>query len=1370
MLKLKNKKWLLISLVVALFLGWSLYLIPGGPLGGVTYAVTIPSILPRGEEVSLPVLLINSKGFVRDTVKVSLWDKGKLLTEKAEVVEGRGEINIDIPDVPPGTYEIKIEGRDFLDKAPVEVKENFLILLETDKPIYKPGQDVHFRILTLNTSLKPVTKEITLEIQDGKGIKIFKKTITTDDFGFGTITLPLSSEPNLGVFKANASSDNLKTQFDFRVEEYVLPKYEVKVEFIKDWFMVNEPIKGKVIATYSFGKPVKGSLVIEAQRYVGVWEVYTTLVKDISGNVEFELPPVGYVAGVPEVKGMGNLLLDIKVIESETNYEEKTSKLITVAATPLNIVLIPESSTYKSGLPFNLLVVTESPDGKPIEAKVNLNINYINEKFESVKQEEKVIETKKGKEWVKLSPPESVSMQINAQSGEAYAYKNITSYYSPSGNFIKVEQVSDGVPRVGEEIKFMIYSTKEASNFYYEVVGRGRILYSSFTKSKEIVIKTTHLMAPQAKLLIWQILPNAEVAADEIPFKVTADFSHQMSVNFSEGEVGPGAEVGINITTQGQSKVGLTVVDKSVYILAEKKLNLKQVFDELERLYMVPQIELHEGWFTPEVKTKSALDTFKDTGVIMLTNKKVPVGKKYELKGRNGLFFGLGEELVRQPEKTALDANISPQPPQATGSFVEPTRIRQFFPETWLFEHLVTSADGKGYLKVVAPDSITTWKLSAVGISKTAGLGVAEDELVVFQPFFITLDMPYSAIRGEEFTLKVAVYNYLNNPQEVLVELEEKGWFDLLDNKAKTLKISAQALGSATFKIRPKLVGFNDFKVTAKTREMADVVIQKILIEPEGVKREEVINFILDGGKDKILSSLLPAGIVKDSDRVYLAITSNYLGQTIQGLEGLLQMPFGCGEQNMILLAPNIFITKYLKESGELKAEIMAKAEKLMLTGYQRQLTYRRSDGSFSAFGETDSEGSLWLTAFVLKTFAQAKDLIYIDEGVLKEAADWIGAKQEADGSFKMIGFVHHKEMMGGVEGKEALTAYVATSLLESGFLKDNAIRAVKYLEGRLSEIKDSYTLAQVSYILELAKSPMKDEAYNKLMKLVKEDENGIYWGEEVSKLPSTGQEGIDLGATLRIENTAYALLALAERGDLVNASRAAGYLTSQRNSLGGYGSTQDTVVTLQALTTLAIKVKTDVNLKIDIEASNFRKTLTIDNRNSDVLQIVDVPIGKEIKIKAIGNGKAMVQLVKRFNVPQAIEDQKIFNINVSYDTTVVAVNDTVGVKVDVAFNPPVPMVAEMSVLDISVPTGFAPVRDSIEDLLKSEKRIKRYEVAGRKVIFYLAELKQGDSLSLSFKVKALFPVKALGVVSKAYSYYKPDMKGETLSKGIVIK
>ena len=48
---------------------------------------------------------------------------------------------------------------------------------------------------------------------------------------------------------------------------------------------------------------------------------------------------------------------------------------------------------------------------------------------------------------------------------------------------------------------------------------------------------------------------------------------------------------------------------------------------------------------------------------------------------------------------------------------------------------------------------------------------------------------------------------------------------------------------------------------------------------------------------------------------------------------------------------------------------VKTKATKYMEAGYQRELTYRRDDASFSAFGQSDPHGSTWLTAFVVRSF-----------------------------------------------------------------------------------------------------------------------------------------------------------------------------------------------------------------------------------------------------------------------------------------------------------------------------------------------------------------------------------------------------------------
>ena len=79
--------------------------------------------------------------------------------------------------------------------------------------------------------------------------------------------------------------------------------------------------------------------------------------------------------------------------------------------------------------------------------------------------------------------------------------------------------------------------------------------------------------------------------------------------------------------------------------------------------------------------------------------------------------------------------------------------------------------------------------------------------------------------------------------------------------------------------------------------------------------------------------------------------------------------------------------------------------------GYQRELNYRHPDGSYSAFGASDESGSMWLTAFVVKSFAQARSMIQIDERDLKLSVKWIVRRQLENGCFPVVGQVFHKDM-----------------------------------------------------------------------------------------------------------------------------------------------------------------------------------------------------------------------------------------------------------------------------------------------------------------------------------------------------------------------
>ena len=195
----------------------------------------------------------------------------------------------------------------------------------------------------------------------------------------------------------------------------------------------------------------------------------------------------------------------------------------------------------------------------------------------------------------------------------------------------------------------------------------------------------------------------------------------------------------------------------------------------------------------------------------------------------------------------------------APGGLAEVQRVRQFFPETWIWDEVVTDGSGTATLKMDAPDSITTWDLRAVALSPDKGLGVAESSLRVFQDFFLTADLPYSAIRGEELPLKVTLYNYLDSPQEFQVQIEDSDWFELLDDATTTVTVAANDIGGAEFTIRPKTLGSQLVKVTARGPQAADAVIKSMIVEPEGVAREIVENAVLQAGSERTMDLTVPA-------------------------------------------------------------------------------------------------------------------------------------------------------------------------------------------------------------------------------------------------------------------------------------------------------------------------------------------------------------------------------------------------------------------------------------------------------------------------------------------------------------------------------
>ena len=262
---------------------------------------------------------------------------------------------------------------------------------------------------------------------------------------------------------------------------------------------------------------------------------------------------------------------------------------------------------------------------------------------------------------------------------------------------------------------------------------------------------------------------------------------------------------------------------------------------------------------------------------------------------------------------------------------------------------------------------------------------------------------------------------------------------------------------------------------------------------------------------------------------------------------------------------------------------------------------------SFENVSKSDAAGSTWLTAFVARSFRQAQPYITIEDHVIEDSLKWLSANQAPNGSFPEVGKVSHTDMQGGAGKGVPLTAYVLLAFLENkaGLRYGPTMqKAADFLVKELPSITDPYALSLVTYALHLAEVEERDVAFDMLQaKANTTEEEFRFWSKPKSEKDKSNPWS-SLTTSVDVEMTAYALLTFLQRGLVIEALPIMKWMVANRNSNGGFSSTQDTVIGLYALAKLAEKItvpNTNINVKIKHDAG--AETFSLSRENAMVLQ-----------------------------------------------------------------------------------------------------------------------------------------------------------------------
>ncbi len=801
---------------------------------------------------------------------------------------GWASVILDIPNVPMSgnrRIEALVEGVEIPLVIPVTVYQTQALLLETDKPIYKPGQTIHGRAITLNNALRPLKgKTVELEIRDAKGNKVHRQEITTNNFGVAVFDFSLADEINCGEWKFQAESGDATSEVAVRVEPYVLPRFRLEVEFDKEWFLLDEVVTGTVRSSYFFGKPVAGEITAVAHRLQdGEWEPYASHTAPmVDGAGRFQIDPV---MSLPD-GGKGGISIDFAVTDT-ADHKEKTKQFVRITEAPFELKIGLKSPSAKPGFGLEFRVETMDPGGKPVTLPVAVTMYANDDDGNPVLRLQRTIMTQGGATEVAFPVPyQAEYLVLEGEVSQGIYRSRVRMYgpvaYSPTATYIKLERKGEGPVSIGDPVEFNLLSSQPGDTFY-EVLAGGRAVCSGVV-GESIRFPAMPSMAPEAKLLVYRIFPDNEVGVDSQNFQVRPSENVNLEVDFDKKEAEPGESVKIQISAGVQSMVGLAVVDESVFALSQGRLDLSKVYRELVSRFGAPSVADLQSDFADRPHTIGAHDVLSEAGLQVAVSTSN--GSNPALDIPRGYTFWPGDYGT-------TGSYSLPRLDEGGGGLAEVERVRQFFPETWVWEPtLLTDTAGRATLELTAPDSITNWKMRAVSTSAD-GVGLASGDMVVFQEFFVEPDLPYAVTRGEEMWLPVAVYNYLESPQPVLLELEPSEGFEILGEPAVSVEVGPNAVEGASFPIRATGLGSFPFKLTARGPLKADAVIRTLRVEPEGSPQEAVLNEALTAGQSLRLDASFPAETISGSERLILTITGSQVAQTINGVEDLVGKPYG---------------------------------------------------------------------------------------------------------------------------------------------------------------------------------------------------------------------------------------------------------------------------------------------------------------------------------------------------------------------------------------------------------------------------------------------------------------------------------------------
>ncbi|XP_057623601.1 ovostatin homolog [Chionomys nivalis] len=794
--------------------------------------------------------------------------------------------------------------------------------VQTDTLIYKPGDTVRFRIVTLNAWLKPVDDLYpSVTVQDPESNVIFQwKNVTT----FRNITqlaFHLTPEPMFGDYTIAIRKPSGRTVVhQFTVNRDELPRFEVEVRAPKTITIVDHQFQVVACAKYTYGQSVHGKAQIRVCREFSssgycesenneICEQFTAQLKDgcVSQTVNtkvFQLYRSGFF-----------MTFNVNILVTEFGTGVQISKTHPVFITSVlgSVSFENMDSFYRRGITYSGTLRFSGPDNTPMVSKL-LQLE-LNGKFLG-----NYTTDGNGEAQFSINTSEIFDAQISLKAvyvrpGVCHhpswlnpeyldAYFTVSRLYSQTNSFLKIIPEPEQLPCNQEKMISVLYSLNPEAykddsgvNFFYLVMARGSIFLSgqkevrsqAWNGNFSLPISMGADLAPVAVLLVYTLHPSGEIVADSVKLQIDKCFKNQVSMKFSKEQDLPGSTTRLCLQAAPDSFCALRAVDKSVLLLKpEQELSPESVYNLLPNIQQygyfyhglnlddatvdpcIPQTDLfHNGlYYTPASNAWDGdiASLLRDMGLKIFTNfqyrKPEVCASQENLHLLRSFDSPEGRMMMFGAPAASAFHDIADGINQAEQAIKE--TIRTHFPKTWIWDLISVDSSGSANVSFLVPDTITQWEASAFCVNGEAGFGISSKAyLQISQPFFIEIASPFSVIQNEQSDVVVSVFSYLNTCVEVShpLDLETKIQPAKLFTRENTISHWRRCQYSLSYSWQ-YFPGKVNITVVATSKQSSAC--------PNDASKQQDVNW-----KDTVVKGLVvePEGIEKETSQGFLICT-----------------------------------------------------------------------------------------------------------------------------------------------------------------------------------------------------------------------------------------------------------------------------------------------------------------------------------------------------------------------------------------------------------------------------------------------------------------------------------------------------------------